>query len=324
MYQVEERKFNLQVTRQSNKRENIPNDDERANKSALRLSTQRLDPNGSGKLSARLDHPLHRRRKAANTLSLSVSSCLNQFVSQRSQRSSLSQAGDCEFINRFTNHPRTDERLEQLGSRRASGDCQFAIRESSRECTRRAQSVDHRSLDGHGQITSRDQGISQNVEINVQNVNRVRDFNRRHPFKLTGTAANGEMRRSSERVAGSSNIRRSQHIETAERTARKGSCEIKKATKATETSETTTKISKTTRPCEEDSKNVEDGPPRTVQDVNLLYNSGQQHNSYLIKFLCKSSAPINCARNSTLMRLLLFAFFFVTINAAPRVVKIGL
>lgn len=310
MYQVEERKFSLQVTGQAKKRENI-RDDGRANK----LWLKRL--NYTGKLPARLDHPLHRRRKAASTSPLSVSSYLNQFGSQPGQLSPLSQAG--ELINQFTNHPRTAELHEQPGGRPGSRATRESPRKSSRECPQSA--VDHHQRDRPtGEFISQDQSISHDVEINVQNVNRVPDFNGRHPFKLTGHATNGE-RLSNKRVADS--IRRSEHIERT-----KGACEIKKATKTFETtvsksSETNTEISETT--CEEDSKTVEDHP-QNVQDVNLLYNCGQQHNSYLIKFLCKSSTPINCAakRNSPFLRLLLlFAFFITAINAAPRVVKIG-
>lgn len=311
MYLVEKRKFDSQVTRPPNKwTNNIPN--RRANKNALASSAQR--PNNQS--AVRLDHPLHRRRKAADTGHSSVSSCLNQFVSQF-----RSSAGNRDCISRFTNHPRNERFRTSDGQRRVR-----STSEPTREPTRKrprsedhsdAHSSDHhRSKDRSAEFISQAQSISHEVELNVENVNKARDPDGQHPIKLTGAQDNGKIRR--ERV--SSLIRRSQHIEAGGREA----AEIKRATKSGKPTKT---LPQTTGHREEDSENVENGlrtVQRTVQDdANLLYSSRQKHNSYLIKFLCKSSAPINCGRNSTLWRFLLLFAFFATINGAPRVVKIG-
>lgn len=57
-----------------------------------------------------------------------------------------------------------------------------------------------------------------------------------------------------------------------------------------------------------------------------LSTSGEKPDSNLIKFLCKSSAPIKCVQHrhtSSLLRVGLLFAFFGTMAAVPRVVKIG-
>ena len=314
MYRAEQSKLSLQMTRQSVKCTNhipnslnISNKNDRANK--LRLSAS----NCSDESMARLDHPLHRRRKAASPSS--ISSSLNQFVSQPRQ------AANRECINRFTNHPR----LFRPGSRptskstaqhpRSVSDGQHRKADLSADIDRnKNQSINRLDRNVISQAPNR----SHEVENEVQNVNKVRDFNGQHPIKLTGAQDNGQVNGQIRRV--SSSIRRNQHIEPS--TARR-EAKIRRATKASPTGRQSTGTPRTTaKRHEEDSKNVENGL-RTVQDADQFYSSYQKHNSYLIKFLCKSSAPINSPRNSTFLRLLLLFAFFATISAAPRVVKIG-